>query len=63
MKKTVNEWKYKLIGISENLEIHKQASENNEYTCDMRDYARSRVLSLTKYKELIERTIELLEGV
>jgi hypothetical protein len=63
MKKTVSDWKYKLIGINENLEIHLLASMNNEYTCDMRDYARSRVLSLTKYKELIERTIELLEGV
>ncbi|AFS79213.1 hypothetical protein Curi_c22100 [Gottschalkia acidurici 9a] len=63
MKKIIKEWKYRLKNIDENLEIHIRATENKEYTKDMRDYARSRVISLTEYKNLIESTIEALEKV
>ncbi|AFS78433.1 hypothetical protein Curi_c14230 [Gottschalkia acidurici 9a] len=63
MKKLIKEWKYRLKNIDENLQIHIKAIENKEYTKDMRDYARSRVISLTEYKNLIESTIEALEKV
>ena len=61
MKKLISAWSRKLINIEDNLEIHRKASVNNDYTVDMRDYARSRVITLTENKKLIEGTIEALK--
>lgn len=63
MKKIIKEWNKKLVSARENLEIHSQASTNMDYTSHMRDTARSSMTRSIKYIELLERTIELLEGV